>query len=159
MFIVYHPSNLYFTPLPSNPSTLGRRQRRLEGKGTADLFRLLPAKEGRQVPWARLHPAIANAAATGTRSRRGSSCHEPSRALEFIPSQDSRILNTNYLQLAKITPLLEHETIIVNGRGWSEATRIPHLGLKQKTYSHNRAAFLKKPKFSLQAIVEGVSVM
>jgi hypothetical protein len=40
--IVYHPSNLYSIQLPFNP-TLGRRQRRLEGKGNLDLFRLLPA--------------------------------------------------------------------------------------------------------------------
>jgi len=78
------------------------------------------------------NPTTANAAATGTRSRRGGSCQEPSGALEFIPSQDSRILNTNYLQLAKITPLLEHEAIIVNGRGRSEATPYPTPGIKTK---------------------------
>lgn len=48
---ISHGSNPYSTPILSNPSTLGRRKRRCGGEGVVDLFRLLLANQGQQVPW------------------------------------------------------------------------------------------------------------
>lgn len=79
--------------------------------------------------------AAANAAAgtswiTGSRHR-----HRPSQVSHiYTLSRVYRIPNTNYRQLAKAMPLLEHETIVVSC--WSvdslKQPRVPHLGLKQK---------------------------
>ena len=72
---------------------------------------------------------------------RGLSIYIPSKkVLEFQTSHNHR----NYLQLAKITPLLEHEanhsqllwTI------WSG----PISWIKMKTYSHHSSVFFKDPK-------------
>jgi hypothetical protein len=52
-------------------------------------------------------------------------------ALAFMYSPGSPELN--YLQLAKITPLLEHEIIIVNGCGQTEAAPYPTPGIKTRT--------------------------
>jgi hypothetical protein len=56
-------------------------------------------------------------------------------AVAFIPSPESPELNS--LQLARIMPLLEQETIIAKGCGQTEA----HLGIKRKTYLHDIAEF------------------
>jgi hypothetical protein len=45
-------------------------------------------------------------------------------------SRIPRIPDINYLQLAKITPLLEHETIIVSSCGQPEAAPYPTSGIK-----------------------------
>ena len=58
----------------------------------------------------------------------------------FIPSPESPELN--YLQLAKITPLLMYETITVT---CYEAASYPTPGNKTKTYPHSTIEFLKKP--------------
>jgi hypothetical protein len=59
----------------------------------------------------------------------------PLKTLTFSPSPESPELN--YLQLARFTPLLEHETIVVIGCRQTEAVPYPKPGIKTKTYSHN----------------------
>lgn len=58
-----------------------------------------------------------------------------SGTLTFISSPETPELN--YLQLAKITPLPEQETIIVIGCGQTEAASYSTPGIKTKTYSYN----------------------
>lgn len=55
------------------------------------------------------------------------------RALTFYTLLVPRFPNINYLQLAKIMPLLEDETIIVTGCGQSEAAPYFLAGIKTKT--------------------------
>jgi hypothetical protein len=54
----------------------------------------------------------------------------------------------NGLQLVKIMPLPEHEIIIANGYGQTEAAPYPTPGIKTKTYSYNIIMFLKKRKLT-----------
>jgi hypothetical protein len=71
----------------------------------------------------------------------------PLRALEFDSPESPEL---NYLELTKIMPLLEHETIIVNSCGQIEVAPYPTPGIITKTYSHYITGFFfKKPKFSL----------
>lgn len=82
-------------------------------------------------------------ATAGTAVGRTAATTGPLWDLPFTLSPESPELN--YLQLAKIMPLLKHETIIVNGCGQTEMPHIPHLDLKQK---HNHITdFFKKQKF------------
>lgn len=46
---ISHSSNPFSNLIPSNAPTLDRRNRRLEGKGVIELFRLLPTDQGYQV--------------------------------------------------------------------------------------------------------------
>jgi hypothetical protein len=55
------------------------------------------------------------------------------RAPHLAFSRVPRIPNINYLQLTKLTPLLEQETIIVSSCGQSEAAPHPTSGIKTKT--------------------------
>lgn len=50
-------------------------------------------------------------------------------------------LNISYLQLAKMTPLVEQETIIVICCGHSEAGPYPTPRIKTKTYLHDVTKF------------------
>lgn len=50
-------------------------------------------------------------------------------------------------------PLLEHETMIVNGCGQAEASPYSISGIKTRIYSHNITEYFKKPKFSLHLCV------
>jgi hypothetical protein len=84
--------------------------------------------------------SIANpAAAAKTSSRissssRGSNHHRLSWGTQiYILSRVLSPPNLNYLQLTKITPLLEHDTITVSSCGQSEAAPYPTLGIKVKT--------------------------
>lgn len=62
-------------------------------------------------------------AAAGTSSSSSRDQQQPPQALWglsiYTLSRVPIILNINYLQLTKITPLLQHRTIIVGGRGHS----------------------------------------
>lgn len=69
----------------------------------------------------------------------------PSRPLPSLKSPE-----LNCLQLVlNITPLLDHEAIMVNGCGQTEAAPHPTPGIKQKTCSHS----ITKPKFSLEEVL------
>jgi hypothetical protein len=63
-------------------------------------------------------------------------------------SRVPRIPNINYLQVAKIMPLLEYSTVRVSSCGQSESAPSPTPGIKTKIYPHNITRFLKEPKFS-----------
>ena len=136
-----------------------------------DLFTPLPADKGCQVPWSKSslchpnisnqqpsspaaqqpsnpatqqsNPGIANAAAGPAAGGEAAATTGPLRALSHLHP------NGNYLQLAKTTPLLEHETIIVSHCGQSEATPHPTPGIKTETDSQRVTEFSRKPNFSL----------
>lgn len=118
--------------LPSNPLTIGRRERRLEGRRSIDidLFRLLlPAVRG--VRFLGASPVSPNSNPANQQFSKcnssGSSCLWPFQGSQFIPFPEFPELN--HLQLAKIMPLLEHETIIVNGFRQTEAGPYPTPGI------------------------------
>lgn len=72
--------------------------------------------------------AVRAAAAEGAADDTG-----PLRALPFIPSPGSPELN--YFQLAKITPLLEHETITSKSCGQTEAAPDHKPGRRESQFS------------------------
>lgn len=72
-------------------------------------------------------------------SKESSNPHRPSRGLSFVSSLESPELN--YLQLAKITALLEHKTVTVSGS-------MSHPWYENRITLHSVAGCLKK--FSVQ---------
>lgn len=121
---------LYCVPLSTTLPTLNiRRESRLEGKWGTDLFRLISADQGHRVP--RGKSSFSHQMSPISKS---SSLHHSSRdSWIYTFSRVPRIPNINYLQLAKITPLLEDETVIVTGCGQSEAAPYFLAGIKTKT--------------------------
>lgn len=132
--VILYSSFIWFLShyLPSNPLTIGRRERRLEGRRSIDidLFRLLlPAVRG--VRFLGASPVSPNSNPANQQFSKcnssGSSCLWPFQGSQFIPFPEFPELN--HLQLAKIMPLLEHETIIVNGFRQTEAGPYPTPGI------------------------------
>lgn len=73
----------------------------------------------------------------------------PLRTLASVPSPESPELN--FVQRAKIMRHPEHETIMTNGCGRTEAVTYPALGIKRQTYSYNIPGLCKKTKLSIHA--------
>lgn len=165
---ILHPSNPYSILIPSNPPALGRRERSLDEKGMWTSLHHFLLIKGVKFPGAspvfviqisptsspaaqqpsnpatqQSNPGIANAAAGPAAGGEAAATTGPLRALSHLHP------NGNYLQLAKATPLLEHETIIVSHCGQSEATPHPTPGIKTETDSQRVTEFSRKPNFSL----------
>ena len=130
---IYHPSKLFSTLIPSNcPPTLGRKERRIKGKGaqiSLDYFLLVSGVEFLgtspiftiRIFISSFHPFALYHLSSHDRNQKHEQqqhpqgrCLAPLWSLAFIPSQkfqEFQMSRTqrNYPQLAKITPLLVHE--------------------------------------------------
>jgi hypothetical protein len=95
-----------------------------------------------------INPAITNITA-GISSGRGShsvssSHHRPSQdSWIYTLSRVPRITNINYLQLKKVTSLLEHSLVVVDNL---KQPHTPYLELKQNIFLYIITGFLRKSK-------------
>jgi hypothetical protein len=90
-----------------------------------------------------------SAAAAATGAAAGAAATPGRGSCIYTIPRVSRIPIISHLQLAKITPLLEQETITVSGCGQLDKAPYPTPWIKTKTYSHIITGLLNKPKFSL----------
>ena len=137
-FCYLPPFQPLFRPSPLQPLTVGRRGRR-RGEQGIDLFGLLPADWGDWVPWIKfsLHlQDISNQqfSKTAIPQQQQGEQQPPWAPWDSRISTISgvlRIPNINYLQLAEVTPFLEHEPKH-SGCGQSEAALYPTPRIKTK---------------------------